>query len=276
MKKLYLFTLCFYTCIGFAQNNSRYFLDDVRIQRSFDNFDGYVKLTYNLFDVQLTEKDKIEVDTIYEAVDNKGKKLTQIKTSYFSTNKKSFLIQLTQPSRGATSIKTVSGGLKYFRPTEENGAIITCKNSRSQLNKNILKNASTSAILKLIDIQKVEKLKIKSKEHLASHIDSLKKTNKITDAEIKMIQNISSFFSNKSGDTPTINFYKNDPKKEIIEINIYDEKHRKQSNGYYASNFNYNVTLKQAPKENWTIEVILESKKAITIIPFEFKNVFLP
>ncbi|UGU15040.1 hypothetical protein LS482_15280 [Sinomicrobium kalidii] len=236
--------------------------------------------------LQLDKDHFIKVKNV-RAADDKGKQLKELGDPFWGKRpaeyqaKKKVELAFEAPTRNAARIKVVEGIIQYFTPTEENNAKMVIRDFIHRENENLLADFRVGMELTLIEADSLQTIAKARKKAFHTKIEQLKKENEIADEEAEELD----FVIGLLGDiirfddaypSRTLNFYRNDGKEHIYQINVYNGNDEKINTGYTFSEDLYQIKLSEVPAADCRMEVILENENAVKELRFRLENIILP
>lgn len=280
MKKIIcLGILCSISFSALAQDVNL-FVKEVKEERNSDSKDSFLDIEAAINGIKVDEFHLVKIKTL-KAVDNEGNTLERIE-SYFGDDyedENTITIKMEAPFRKSTSIENLEGSISYYSPSEENGGVVIINKPLDLYNTNILKKKSKDVKLTLVSKEQMQKLKEENKKEYEAQIANLKKEGVIqaemaegVDALMGAFEGLFSFGDSKEA----LTFHVEDEKELLVEILVFNEKGEKMNYGYSKSGSSHTISLKEEPKNSWSIKILLENEKAVKELKFKLSNILLP
>ena len=257
------------------------FVKNIKEERNSNQSDSYLELEASISGLKVDEFNQIKIGEITKAVDNQGNVLKKI-DSYFGedySSENEIKIKIEAPFRSATKIKTLEGTIKYFSPSEQNDSKIIITQPLEKLNTNLLKSYTSEIKLTLVNKAEMEKWKAQDEKKYQKELEKLKKEGTIEAAvaeSVDVFKKMFEGFSTMGDDASSFSFIITDKKESLIDIFVYNEKGEKMNYGSSTSGDFKTISLKEEPKNTWSIEVLLENEKSLKEVKFSISEIVLP
>lgn len=212
-----------------------------------------------------------------------------------------FNISLNIPSRKAKQINEIKGKIKVFNPSKEKKSKVVFNGIPEPSQRNLLgayhKNIQLYVIDSIDFSSEIPKTKALLLDSLSNNSPSLSQEeieNRIEDLELSfdwLMQVLEASADNR------INFIYYDPESKIVDIRVLDENGKLQRSTYtYFPLTSFIFPLKapkkevdkiellpefksigfwEQPKDNWTLEILIENKSSTTTYTFQLNNILL-
>lgn len=262
-------------------------VESVSEKRSTIDRDNLLEIKVNIKGVELNENKYIRVKEYTKVVDDTGLNIFQkkgmfLKADEFQSNG-GMNLTFETPSRAATTIESINGIMEYFTPSEQNGGKTIIKKPLSKINSKIIEDKDSGVTIYFSDKEAIAKYNEKYKNDLAKTIDSLATENEIEAAimekSTELSNSIQGLFAGLSSLTSReygFYFKVNDVNENLVEINVYNEKGTLMTSGYSKYGDIIQKDFREEPNENWTIEILIKTKKAVNEFAFSLKSINLP
>lgn len=264
---------------GYAQKNIDVSISDIKEKRMLDPDDSNIELELEIKGLKVDEKNLIRIDNIKKAKDNLGNELSRrihIWDDYVDKSKISF--ELDAPSRDAKQIDVVEGTIKYFSPTVQNKGLINIKDIKKHYNENFFKGIDNKLKLVLIDAEKLKDLKEKNRATFKTKMNEIKGISKEDDSMIQAFESLFEVFTEFDDNQEKMGFYYEDPDERIISIDVFNAEGEKINSGSNTSPTEHSKTvyLYEPLKDNFSIQIKVESSGSIKEYSFKLNNIKLP
>ncbi len=181
-------------------------------------------------------------------------------------------VKLKNPSRNATTIKTVKGEVELFSPTEANGAILRIKDVLKHPAEPIQNPALAQYGISLMYLTK-EAYEAKKKE--LSSAASGTAGNQLGEAFGELFKGM--FGNMMSGSKDALQLYVKDPQKRVVELEFQDAEGKPlKTNGKWSTSDFQQVQLTAPPPPDTQLVIQLAVPSAVKTFPFEIHDIPLP
>ncbi len=280
MKKTLILFWLLNIYYGYSQDVN-FFVKEIKEERNSDQEKSVLELEVSISGIKINEANLVKVKQITKAIDDKGNILKR-KKSFFGddySSSSNITLKLEAPSRDAKKINQIQGVIKYFSPSENTKSKITITKPLDKVNTNLLAGYSNDVHLSLISKEALEKLEKEDEKEYQKKIEKLKKDGVFGDELVETVDAFKDFFEgffSFSDSKEAFSFVFNDEKEKIVDILVYNETGEKMNYGSSTSNRKKIISLKEEPKNNWSIEILLENDKSLKEFNFSIDNLILP
>lgn len=279
MKNTLFASLFFLSLTCFSQQSINMTVSDVKETRQMLQDFSSIDLNVAIQGVKVNDENRVKIKEITSATDDKGNELKQ-KEDFFNIgyNTNNLInIKLEAPSRNATKIKTVTGVLKYFSPSEENGSKVTIKNIAEAYHKDLLKDDKN---IKLVLLDKEKLLEAVNDENsFKKYKKELQKKGNLNNAIIETKNSFKDYLDKFSsfGYGDYLSFYIEDNDKKIVSVSVKNKQNETVS--FILSRPDTNialVTINDKLSPDWTMEILVENDKSLKEYKFSLSDIVLP
>jgi hypothetical protein len=279
MKKL-LFLLIINIGSIYSQDIN-FFVKEIKEERNSDQEKSFLELGISISGIKINESSQVKIKEISNAVDDKGNILKK-KDSFFDddySSSSNITLKLEAPSRDSKKINTIQGIVKYFTPSKDTDSKLIINNPLNKFNTNLLGNKYKNITLTLVSKEALEKLQKEDKKEYQKKIEQLKSEGVFGNEIVATVDAFKGFFEgffNLSNSKESFTFFIDDAEEKIVDILIYNEKGEKMNYGSSSSNRKKTISLKEEPKNDWSIEILIEDEKSLKEFKFSIENLILP
>lgn len=279
MKNALFASLFFLSLTCFSQQSINMTVSDVKETRQMLQDFSSIDLNVAIQGVKVNDENRVKIKEITSATDDKGNELKQ-KEDFFNIgyNTNNLInIKLEAPSRNATKIKTVTGVLKYFSPSEENGSKVTIKNIAEAYHKDLLKDDKNIKLV-LLDREKLLEA-VNDENSYKKYKKELQKRGNLNNAIIETKNSFKDYLDKFSsfGYGDYLSFYIEDNDKKIVSVSVKNKQNETVS--FILSRPDTNialVTINDKLSPDWTMEILVENDKSLKEYKFSLSDIVLP
>ncbi len=218
----------------------------------------------------------VRIGEIKKAIDSKGNTLIDpesSKWSYESASSSNLKIDLMSPSREASTIRELSGNLRFFTPSESNGSIVKVAKFTSLSDKNLLPSKAGFKLTYLspeVIRKKGEELKKMRQEELEKMEGPARE---LTEGILAIFDGFTSW-----GDSyHNVHFMTEGEAGKLIDVEFINARGEKiNTSGKSSSDKQITYYFDTEPAKDWALRILYETPKSVKTVPFSFKELKLP
>jgi len=289
-RSVYCFLLSFILNVQLIAQPPAVELLRVQEQRSSSQ-PGSVTFTLKVNDFQNGVKQLIKFDTLYMLLDNEDNvihpqyKYTHWENYSYKTEAKLSVTMTNTVPRNVSQINEIRGTIKLFEPAESNKSKFRIKVKDLAYNQNILQGFNGEVSVVPFRGKELQDLASSDPKAYRQEVLSIFKAASPKVKLAKKLEILTEFSRDKNGTesfypearTDGYSFFIFDPQNKLVAIELVDPKGKPYP--VYTEKRDVYQYVGHTPAKvdpGAYFEIIVETKSALKVIPFELKNVALP